>query len=178
MTITCAISADRIGGFIWLAFGATVVYGSWVMDRLESLSIPPLTAPGLVPGLLGLGFMVFGLILVARRDQAAAAAPTAVAGDAAHDAAPHGSDENFHWQRVALSWALCITYGAVLLGRGPPYWVLTAAFLLLHILLLDDNERVPAAWSVRRLAIAAILAPAVATAVTLVFQHVFLVRLP
>jgi hypothetical protein len=91
---------------------------------------------------------------------------------------PHGPDENFHWQRVALSWALCIAYGAMLLGRGPPYWVLTAAFLLLHILLLDDGERVPAPRSVRRLLVAAIIAPAVATAVTLVFQHVFLVRLP
>ena len=66
----------------------------------------------------------------------------------------------------------------VLLGRGLHYWVLTAAFLFLHVLLLDETERVPAAPTPRRLLLAAILAPAVATAVMLVFERIFLVRLP
>ena len=71
-----------------------------------------------------------------------------------------------------------MTYGGLLLGRGLHYWVLTAAFLLLHILLLDETDRVPAQPDLRRVIIAAILAPAIATIVTLVFQHIFLVRLP
>ena len=45
---------------IWIVFGSAVVYGSWTMDRLESLGIPPSTAPGLVPGLLGIGIVIFG----------------------------------------------------------------------------------------------------------------------
>ena len=88
----------------------------------------------------------------------------------------HGDE--FDSKRVALSWLLCVTYGGVLLGGGLPYWVLTAAFLFLHIVLLDETNRVPAQPTLRRLLTAAIIAPAVATVVMLTFQHVFLVRLP
>ena len=71
-----------------------------------------------------------------------------------------------------------MTYGGVLLGGGLPYWVLTAAFLFLHIILLDETEHVPAPPTLRRLLTAAILAPVVATVVMLVFERIFLVRLP
>ncbi len=72
MQWTKAISADRIGGLIWVAFGGAVVYGSWAMDRLQSLGIPPATAPGVVPGLLGIAFIIFGVILLVRREPASA----------------------------------------------------------------------------------------------------------
>ena len=66
----------------------------------------------------------------------------------------------------------------MLLGGGLPYWVLTAAFLFLHIMLLDETGRVPAQPTLHRLVLAAVIAPAVATVVMLTFQYVFLVRLP
>jgi putative tricarboxylic transport membrane protein len=178
MPIARELSADRIGGAIWLVFGVVVVYGAWTMDRLESLGIPPLTAPGLVPGLFGMGFILFGLILMGRRAPGMAAQPKDFApSDAPTQAAPEAPEE-LHVSRMALSWALCMIYAALLLGRGLPYWVLTAGFLFLHVLLLDETERVPGEVSPRRLLLAAIIAPAVATVVTLVFQYVFLVRLP
>ena len=169
------LSADRIGGLIWFVFGAAIVYGSWTMDRLEAQNVPPVTAPGLVPGLLGAGIVAFALVLLLRAPAAPAteAAPTAeVIVDVAAPA------QGFHWKRVAVSLALCLTYGAVLLGRGVHYGPLTAGFLFLHILLLDETEQVPARLTWRRLVIAAVMATAVATAVALVFQYVFLVRLP
>jgi hypothetical protein len=175
MPIARELSADRIGGAIWLVFGAAVVYGAWTMDRLESLGIPPLTAPGLVPGLFGIGFILFGLILMARRTPGTVAElKDFTPSDAPTQVAP----EQLHAGRVALSWALCMVYAALLLGRGLPYWALTAGFLFLHVLLLDETERVPAQPRPGRLLLAAIIAPVVATAVTLVFQYVFLVRLP
>ena len=142
------------------------------------------TAAGtVVPGLLGIAFVTFGAILLARRQAPADHATEPVIAPSPDAAAPadtpapvaHGE---FDWRRVALSWLLCITYGGVLLGGGLPYWVLTAAFLFLHVLLLDETSRVPASPTLRRLVIAAVVAPAVATAVMLTFQHVFLVRLP
>jgi putative tricarboxylic transport membrane protein len=169
------LSADRIGGLIWFVFGAAIVYGSWTMDRLEAQNVPPVTAPGLVPGLLGAGIVAFALVLLLRAPAATAteAAPTTeVIVDVAAPA------QGFHWKRVAVSLALCLTYGAVLLGRGVHYGPLTAGFLFLHILLLDETEQVPARLTWRRLVIAAVMATAVATAVALVFQYVFLVRLP
>jgi hypothetical protein len=173
------ITADRIGGLIWIAFGAAVVYGSWTMDRLESLGIPPATAPGVVPGLIGIGLIILGLVLASRREPTArlAVEATSEATPAAATAGVAHADA-FHWKRVMLSWVLCMTYGAVLLGRGLHYWILTAAFLFLHVLLLDETGRVPASPAPRRILLAAILAPAVATAVMLVFERIFLVRLP
>jgi hypothetical protein len=180
MPLTRAISADRIGGLIWVAFGGAVVYGSWAMDRLQSLGIPPATAPGVVPGLLGIAFIIFGVILLLRREPAPAdAADTAASTEAATPVEePPAHRDELHWKRAALSWALCMTYGAVLLGGGLPYWVLTVAFLFLHILLLDETEQVPAVPTLRRLLTAAVIAPVVATVVMLVFQRIFLVRLP
>jgi hypothetical protein len=127
-----------------------------------------------VPGLLGLGIIVFGMVLAVRRTSSVVAAPSFAPSNV--EAAK--ADEPLDWKRILLSWVLCLAYGGLLLGRGIPYWALTVAFLFLHILLLDESGRVPARLTVRRTLIAAALALAVATAVALVFRYVFLVRLP
>jgi len=170
------LTADRTGGLIWIVFGAAVIYGSWMMDRLETLGIPPSTAPGVVPGLLGAFIIVFGLVLVLRRDAVSTPAFEAAEGAAPVEATPAESD--FHWKRSALSAVLCLTYGGALLGSGIPYWLLTTAFLFLHIVLLDETIDVPARFNLRRVITAAILAPAFAISVSLIFQYIFLVRLP
>jgi putative tricarboxylic transport membrane protein len=169
-------TADHISGLIWLVFGAAVFYGSWTMDRLESQNIDPVTAPGLVPGLVGLGIMAFALVLLFRRGT-----PPVIGG---HDAALiETSGEDVHdqpanWGRMALSWALCVGFAGLLLGRGLPFWLLAGAFVFLHILLLDDPDRIAERPLGRRILVAAIIAACTAAAVTLVFQKIFLVRLP
>ena len=168
------LTADRIGGLIWFVFGVAVVYGSWQMDRLESMNIPPSTAPGVVPALQGHGFIAFALILMFRA-QKRAIVNTYAADDTAAEAP---SEQDFYWKRILLSWALCVGYGAVLLGSGVNYWALTAAFLFLHAVLLDDTEHVPARPTLRRVIVAAIVALSISTVVTLVFRYIFLVRLP
>ena len=168
------LTSDRIGGAIWILFGAAVAYGSWAMDRLESLQAPPLTAPGLVPGLLGLGLVAFGLILVMRSGPAELVAVIPI--EAKTESAPDADD--FEWRRTMVSWLLCISYAGVLLGRGLPYWAITAIFLLLHILLIDENRPILARPSRGRLLSAAIISVAVTVAVSAIFQYVFLVRLP
>ena len=167
-------TSDRIGGAIWILLGAAIAYGSWAMDRLESLQAPPLTAPGLVPGLLGLGLAIFGLILVMRSGPAEL--PAVIPVEAKTEPAPDPND--FDWRRTAVSWMLCISYAGVLLGRGAPYWLITAIFLLLHILLIDENRPILAQPSRARLLSAAIISVAITAAVSTIFQYVFLVRLP
>jgi hypothetical protein len=134
--------------------------------------------------LLGIAFIIFGSILLVRHEPGAgdvpepatpASADVTVAADAVA-ATAHGDE--FDWRRVALSWLLCVTYGGVLLGGGVPYWALTAGFLFLHILLLDETDHVPASPTLRRLVIASLVSPAVATVVMLTFERIFLVRLP
>lgn len=168
--------SDRIGGLIWVVFGAAVVYGSWTMDRLVSLGIPLSTVPGLPTGLLGLGFIAFGMVMLLRRDPAQVVSYADTSPASEPEAQPH--DQGFAWGRALLSAALCLTYAGLLLGRGLPYWLLTGAFLLAHIVLLDETERVPARPTPRRLLVAALIAPAVTVVVMLVFEKLFLVRLP
>ena len=167
-------TADRIGGLIWFVFGVAVVYGSLMMDRLESMNIPPSTAPGVVPALQGIGFIIFALILMFRSEKHTIV-NTYAPGET--DAAP-AAQESFYWKRILLSWGLCLAYGAVLLGSGIHYWALTVAFLFLHAILLDDTEQVPARPTLRRVIVAAVMALTIATIVTLIFRYIFLVRLP
>ena len=170
------LTADRIGGLIWFVFGVAVVYGSWVMDRLETMNIPPSTAPGVVPGLQGIGFIIFALILMFRAQKRTIV--NTYAPDEAETEPAKADDGGFYWKRILLSWGLCATYGGVLLGSGVNYWALTAAFLFLHAVLLDDTEDVPAKPTLRRTIVAAIMALAVSTIVAMIFRYIFLVRLP
>ena len=168
--------SDRIGGLIWVVFGAAVVYGSWTMDRLASLGIPLSTAPGVPTGLLGLGFIAFGMVMLLRRGPAQVSVYTDAGATPDPEVQPQ--DQGFAWGRALLSATLCLAYAGVLLGRGLPYWLLTGAFLFLHIVLLDETERVPARPTLRRLLAAAVIAPSVTVVVVLVFEKLFLVRLP
>jgi hypothetical protein len=174
--MTKLLSADRIGGLIWFVFGVAVVYGSWMMDRLESMNIPPSTAPGVVPALQGIGFIIFALILMFRAQKRTIV--NTYASDDAPVAVAEQDEGGFYWKRILLSWALCMTYAAVLLGSGIHYWALTVAFLFLHAILLDDTEHVPAKPTLRGIIAAAIMALAISTIVTLIFRYIFLVRLP
>lgn len=180
MKLSDRITADRVGGLIWVVFGAAVIYGSWMMDRLTQLQVHPATAPGLVPGLLGAGIAALGLILLFRSDAKPTAdfSATADSGDNADAADEVSIEDGLAPKRVLLSWVLCITYGGLLLGRGAPYWLLTVAFLFLHINLIDETNDVPAKLDKRRALIAAILAVTFATAVAQIFEKIFLVRLP
>jgi Tripartite tricarboxylate transporter TctB family len=168
--------SDRIGGLIWVVFGAAVVYGSWTMDRLPSLGIPLFTAPGVPTGLLGLGLIAFGLVMLLRRRPVEVLTYSGT-GDPP-DPEAEQQDQGFAWGRALFSGALCLTYAGLLLGRGLPYWLLTGVFLFLHIVLLDESDRVPARPTLRRLLAAALIAPAVTVAVGLIFEKLFLVRLP
>ena len=58
-------AADLLSGLLFVLVGLAVLYGSWTMPRLANRGIHPLTAPGLVPGVLALA--LHGLRRPARR---------------------------------------------------------------------------------------------------------------
>lgn len=169
-------NADHIGGLLWLVFGAAVFYGSWTMDRLESQNINPVTAPGLVPGLIGLSIMALALVLLFRRNKSAGV--VAFDDRLIESTGEQSSETPLNWRRLGLSWLLCVGFAGVLLGRGLPFWLLAGIFVFLHVLLLDDPDRIAKRPLVRRVLFAAAIAIATAAFVTIVFQEVFLVRLP
>jgi hypothetical protein len=159
---------DAIG---WMALGIAVLVGSITMDRLAQQNINPVTVPGLLPGLLGIAMIVLGGVMGLRSWQRGAATQRVPA------ATPLQREER---RRVWLAVGLCTGYGVVLVGHGIPFWLastiyVTAAILLFQRISPDLAERrlTPRSW------IKALVIGVASSVVTwLVFEKLFLVRLP
>ena len=163
--------ADLAWSLVWIAVGAAIFTGGFTMDRLEGQHINPYTAPGLVPALLGIGIAVLGALLLVRSVRR---------GDFA---APAGSGTPADRARLALALGLCIAYAGGLVGRTlfgfhVPFWLATALFVFVSILSFEWRDRLARGQLGRGIAVAAACAIGTAAGVTLVFQEVFLVRLP
>ncbi len=154
----------------WIALGLAVLVGSLRMDRLESQNINPYTIPGLLPGLLGITMMLLGTLLALRSWRRDALTATHAVFD--FDAAQA--------RRVGLVLALCITFGVVLVGHGLPFWLAAALFVSVAILALQRPQRIAAGRGLRLrdVIVAVAIGLGAGAAITLVFQQVFLVRLP
>jgi hypothetical protein len=157
---------DLISAAFWMAFGGVIVAGAWRMDRLEYMHINPYTAPGLVPGILGAFIALFGAVMGVRAVRAGA-----LQGGAA------GGEPIFNG-RVVLSAALCIAFAAGLVGHGPPFWLAAGLFIFLHMFLFEYPERRARNTVARGALMALVVAVAASFTVTMVFQELFLVRLP
>lgn len=163
------IHADLLTGLVLLALGISVVWLSWDMPRLGTRGIHPATAPGLVPGLLGLALTLCGAVLTLRSARATT------------DAAGWRNFGGIFWTpeagRVAAALALALIYALVLVGRMP-FWAATALFVFAFIVIFEYAFGVSRSPLWRTLLTAAIQAVIVGVTVTLVFQLGFLVRLP
>ncbi len=158
-------TADLVWSLVWIAGGAALFAGGYGMDRLETQHINPYTAPGLVPAALGAGIFVLGAFLLARSIRSRAGAAVAASGGASV-------------RRFLLAAALCVAYAAGLVGRGPPFWLATAVFVFVAILAFRWAELTAGGRLAKGAAVAAACAIGTAASVTLVFQELFLVRLP
>jgi len=159
--------ADLVWSLVWIAIGAAIFYGGFAMDRLERQHINPYTAPGLVPALLGVAITLLGVILLVRSVWAGGvgAQPTAATG-------------HTDFPRLLLALALCLAYAAGLVGSGLPFWLATFLFVFVAIVAFQWSERRSRGELGKGLAVAALCAAGTAAGVTLVFQELFLVRLP
>lgn len=162
--------ADPAFGLGWVALGGAIAVGAWRMDRLEAQGVEPYAVPGLVPGLLGLLLAAFGLALALRRRPA-----TDGQGTGIEDGRAEGAAEPW---RAVLAVLLVAGFVLGLLGRGPPFWLASFVFVFLGILLFEWPERRRAGTLARGAARAALVAAGASAAITLVFQEIFLVRLP
>ena len=163
--------ADLRQGLGWVALGVAVLIGSVTMDRLEKQDVNPYTVPGLLPGLLGLAMMLLGGILALRswRRGALSEAP-----------APAPADAREQSRRVWIVIGLCLGYGVVLVGHGLPFWVAPAVYVTGSILILQHLSRDPEQRRLTQRAVVKALVIGLCAAVIthLVFQELFLVRLP
>lgn len=161
---------DLIASIVWMVFGAAVLIGALRMDRLEHQDINPYTAPGLLPGLLGIVTMLLGVLLALRSWRRRAAHTH----DAEH---PTSAAEK---KRIALVIALCVAFAVGLVGHGLPYWGAAAIFVTVAILSLQHVQRKAAGQSLTAKAVlkALVIGLGAGIVITLVFQELFLVHLP
>ena len=157
--------ADFWFSLLLSAFGIAVVAESLRMPRLENLGVHPMSAPGLTPGVLGLILALLGVTLLVRTLRAQ------------RHQTPESSDgkapPSAGWGRLAITLALCLFYAVALLG-WLPFWLATGLFVFGFVLTFTWGER--PSWRVALISVA--LAIGVSAAVTLLFEQVFLVRLP
>ena len=162
--------ADLADALVWLGLGGAILAGSLLMDRLEDQDVPPFAAPGLLPGLLGLTLLLMGGILLLRSLRAG--------GFVRGPAGPPGGLLGPAPGRAAGIIGLCVLFGTGLVGHGLPFWVAATAFVAASILFL---RRGPAGeWRLGPAPAGFALAVGLGAglAITLLFQQLFLVRLP
>lgn len=155
----------------WVALGIAVLVGSITMDRLEAQHINPFTVPGLLPGLLGIAMILLGSVLGVRSLRRGAWKQTLPAATA---------DDREQRRRVWLAVALCVGYGVVLVGHGIPFWLASSIYVTASILVFRRISRDPAERTLDAWAWVQALVIGVASSVVtwLVFERLFLVRLP
>lgn len=159
--------SDVISGGVWVVLGSAIAIGSWHMDRLESQGVPWFTAPGLLPGIVGVGIVLFALIIVLRAISVGAGPGPARTGFLTANSG-----------RAALTLTLCLGFAVLLVGRGIPFMLAAALYLSLHIFLLQLPERRATKQVPRGVAVALAIGIGAAVTISLVFQEIFLVRLP
>lgn len=152
----------------WAAAGVIILVASWRLDRLDKLNINPWSAPGLTPGVVGALIILVALALAV---QAWREPPSAAAEDGQPSAAGTG-------RRSLVAAVLCVLFAGYALGRGLPFVVEGALFILVFTSVFSYSI-----WRAEgRVARALMQTLAVAVGASLfiswLFESVFLVRLP
>ena len=166
-----SLRSDFMSALGWMALGIAILIGSVMMDRLEKQGINPYTIPGLLPGLLGIAMTILGALLAARSWR-----PRLLSTVAAADASATRAGQ----KRLLLVLGLCLTFGVILVGHGLPFWLAAAVFVTAAILSLQyqQTKSTGQALNARRFINAAAIGLGAGIVITIVFQEIFLVRLP
>jgi len=162
--------ADLITGLVLLALGVATAIESYRMPRLEERAIDPWTAPGIVPGMLGVIIAVLGAALALRSVAAGAFTATCDTGD---DPAEVRAAHFRFW----LCLGLCLIYAVGLVGHTP-FWLATLLFVFGFIVAFEWKAGDSSRSRRKKLAFAAVIAAATAALVPFLFETLFLVRLP
>lgn len=153
--------SDLLGGAGWLFFGLLIVVESLRMDRFTSMGAELYTMPGFVPGMIGSVIVLLGAVLMLRGWRRRAVP---------RENAPVRPLLN---RRIAITMVLSLTYAGGLIGRVP-FWLATFLFVTTFVACFAPPETKP----LRRGAVAVLAGVLTTAVVTLVFEQLFLVRLP
>lgn len=163
--------ADFLSSVGLMIFGITVTVLSWRMPRLEEKDINPYTAPGTVPGALGVILLVLALIMFVRTVRQGGFLPRFSAQGFKSLAKSEGI------LRLGVALLLCLVYALGLIGRLP---YPLATFLFVFAFVLSFDLKFDAVEGGKRRIILTALLQAVITScvISAAFQYLFLVDLP
>jgi hypothetical protein len=159
--------ADLLTGTVWLAVATGIVVMAWRMDRLERLAATIYSAPGLVPGMLGVAIGLMSIVLIGRSLHAGAAASARIPRRKFSD----------HW-RLIVSVVVGLSFSIVLVGHGLPFWLAAAIYTAAMVFIFQFSERRRDCQLVRGMIIAVTYGVIAGLAIHYLFQDLFLVRLP
>lgn len=163
------VRADLLTGLFLLFLGLGIAWMSWEMPRLTTRGIHPATAPGLVPGILGMVLALCGGLLALRSRRMLA--------------------DREGWKqfgrlfistdaiRVMVAVALALVFALAFVGRMP-FWAAATLFVFLFIIAFERGFRASPHPLRRTMLTAAVQAVLVGVLIAGVFQYGFLVRLP
>lgn len=162
--------ADFITSLALIVVGVGMLWGALEMPRFEQRNINPYSIPGIVPAILSVILLLLALLLLGRACREGGFRLRAGKQPASSILFSSAS------LTMLLTLALGLIYAIGLVGTLP-FWAATFIFVTVFILIFG--------WSLARpgrrwllLLTAVLQGAAVAAAVTLVFQDIFLVTLP
>jgi putative tricarboxylic transport membrane protein len=172
MTDPKMVKKDFIASIVLIAFSLSVVVLSYTMPRLERRGIDPFSAPGVVPGMIGLVLLCLALVLFVRSIRQGG---YKLFESGANDVGPPA--RKLSVLRVLLTLVVSLIYAVGFLGRLN-YSISTALYILAFICLFEYQPG-QGLWPQRKMFIAALIQAVLASVlITLVFQKLFLVDLP
>ena len=166
------VKKDFITSIVLIAFSVSVIVMSYTMPRLERRNIDPFSAPGVVPGMIGIVLLLLALVLFVRSIRRGGYRMFHTASNKADDAHLQGAAT-----RVLLTLFISLVYAIGFLGRFD-YSIITALYIFVFICLFEFRAGV-GFWAQKRMILFAIIQAVVASVlITTVFQKLFLVDLP
>ncbi|MCW5635080.1 MAG: tripartite tricarboxylate transporter TctB family protein [Rubrivivax sp.] len=147
----------------WAALGTAIAVAAWRMDRLDHLGIAPWSAPGVLPGFVGVLMVMLAVALALRLRSGARAQPQPAAG---------------HLRASALAAVLCFAFAGLALGRGWPFQLEAAVFVFVFTAAFGAATWRAQGRVARGVATALAVAVVAAFGIGALFEQVFLVRLP
>ena len=166
------VKKDFITSIVLIAFSLSVVVQSYTMPRLERRGIDPFSAPGVVPGMIGLVLLCLALILFVRSIRQGGYRVFSKGLDTSEPPVHKGAAV-----RVFLTLAVSLIYAVGFLGRLN-YSISTGLYILAFICLFEYQPG-QGLWDQRKMFLFALLQAVVAALlITVVFQKLFLVDLP
>ena len=177
MTLDSA-TADRLTSFVLFSLGVAMLIGGYTMDRLEIRHIHPASIPGLVPMILGAAMMLCAMLLfLSSRRNAAEQTPDGSSAAQTSTEPESSAHEGPSVRNLVIAGFYSVVYALGLVGNMP-FAVATAVYIAVFYLHFTWRTGRTVRQRAGHIAFALAFAVCGAFAISSLFEHGFLVRLP